>query len=178
VDSSFEQPDMFPDLLPDIVVRIWRAHLRHYRTGTHKVPSREELVRYLEADPGKPASAATIDRARRQYPRLLPWPIRRGQQPPWLIDPSLLAEYGAPVEVPATDHVRLVAFDEHGGATALEVVADEHGILRLVSRWRDHSAAFAAGMVGTVMLDVMTDGRLDGIIRWCRILVKGIRPEI
>ena len=91
VDSSFEQADMFPDLIPDIVVRIWRAHQRHYRTQTRKPPTREQLRSYLEADPGKPASKSTINRARNDYPKLLtPWPIRRGQRPPWLSDPTVL----------------------------------------------------------------------------------------
>ena len=74
--------------------------------------------------------------------------------------------------------MRWEAFDEHGARTTVEAVADENGVLRLISRWRDTASIYAATAVGVVMLDVMTDGKLDGVVRWCKILTVGFGEKL
>jgi hypothetical protein len=174
VVQPLEQSNMFPDLIPDIVVRIWNAHFAHYKTGTRLPPTRKQLSdRLLTADPDKPGSESTIDRARRDYPKLLkPWPIRRGQQPSWLSEPQTLTSVvirgPAPVAEPKEiDRVHWEAFDEYGNPRTVEAAADENGILRLARR---PIMTIVASMMTFVLLDVMSDGRLDQIVRWCRLL--------
>lgn len=179
MDAQTEQ--LFPDLIPDIVVRIWKAVGRHYDTGTRLMPTREMIVRLLAEDADKPASLSTVDRARRDFPDLLPWPIKRGQQPPWLTRPDMLIEHHPLGSVASADgllsdstqlHLRWEASDEHGRRQTVEAVTDEHGVLRLVTRWRDTTATVAAALASFGLLDLLSDGRLDGVVHWCRLLER------
>lgn len=178
VNGQLETVDMFPDLLPEIVVRIWKAHDRHYATGTRTPPTRAQIERYLKDDETYgPSSLSEIDRARKRYPKLLPWPILRGQRRPWEAKPDLLDDL---VDYHSGGDLRLVG-DEPPLRRALlrgvngeviEAMADASGrVIQLVLRDTTASVAAAALFVFGV-LDQLSDGRLDGVVHWCHFLVK------
>jgi hypothetical protein len=177
---SLEQSHLFPDLLPEIVVRIWQAARRHYATGTHRTMTRIQLVKQLEADPGKPASTSTVDRARHDYPKFLPWPIKRGQLPPWETQPEILADLtdATPPVTTTTEIHRIVEFGDDGTFHEVQVISDSNGLLRLASHVRHILPALIAGTFGFVLIDVMSDGRADGLIRWCMLLGQCMRIKI
>ena len=171
----FEQSEMFPDVIPDIVMRVWKAVLGWYATGTHNEPTVQQIVNRMVdpsvGDPTLPASVETIRRARKTFPDLLPWPIKRGQLPPWRTKPELLEKLidATPLELKAPDVLHLQTLE---GVT-VEVSMGADGVYRIV-RWMGGIAgAVAAACAAMLVLDGM-DGHLDHVIHWCLLLAKAI----
>jgi hypothetical protein len=160
---------MFPDDVPDAVIRYWEAVERWYASGTHKEPTREELVKKFQ-----PAiSTRTLDRIRHDHGALVGrWPPRRLDRPPWLL-PS-------PDGLPGTQELNVVqdqihrlrrirtpAFDEQGNPVTVDLFYDtETGRLVESILGNIHGlAALVAGLFIFDVLDLVSDGKLDGVIR-------------
>lgn len=157
---------------PPIVERVWQAADRFYETGTLRDATWTDIVRLLkEDDPSLPASQSTVDRAHRRFPNLLPWPIKRGMRRPWLSEPEVVEDQLERMLVEVT------SLDD-GKKRTEEVVVDENGVLRLLNRWRRGFPNVAAVFSGVWLLDVLSDGRLDGIVRLCRLLQTRMHLEI
>jgi hypothetical protein len=174
-NPEFDQGELFPEVPPDIVERIWQAADWHYKQpGVPKRLTRETLSRRLYEDKSNgPYSPSTIDRVRKKYPNLVPWPIERGQKRPWLTQPSQPS--GETVDPPPDIVARSFSFHDDDRNQPVEVIADENGILRLASRWKHVSAAAAAAVSGFNLLDLLSDGQLNGVIRWCTLGVYHAR---
>jgi hypothetical protein len=82
---SFWPIDSLPEDTPDVVRNIWTAALEYYDSGPRYRLTREQAARRAYISP------RTFDRARKKYPDLLPWPIRRGDRPPWEANPDLFS---------------------------------------------------------------------------------------
>jgi hypothetical protein len=180
---------MFPDDLPERVVQYWEAVERWYASGTHKEPTREELVKKFMPQ----ISTRTLDRIRNAHPALIGcWPPRRGARPPWLLasaapsdnlvgldDPADLQEFNVvPGPIHRLRRIRTAGFDDEGNPVTIEQHYDsETG--RLVESFIVHSrglAALVAGIFIFGMLDWLSDGNFDGVIRMLRLL--GCQPAI
>ena len=158
-----EHPVLFPDDLPPIVQRIWDVVLhKHYAGATHQTPTRQAIANLLlEHYRDQACSLASVNRAFHTYPHLLPWPIRRGQLPPWIEEPK-------PEAVVDCEPLRLMAFGDDGQPCIVEAVVDKRtGVPRIITH------AVAAGFAMVPLLDAL-DGVTDHVIHWCRILVGAL----
>lgn len=167
MSQSTDQPDMFPELVPDIApppiaLRYWKAVRRHFEAGAVDPPTRKQVVdKMVLNNPDLAASLSTVDRACSDHPDLCPKPktIQRWMRPPW---ERAQDESCVPIR-----RVLLDCTDEATGLhTQIQAMVDGNGILRLVNRL---SAAAIVGFGSWVILDGM-DGHFDGIIRWCQTL--------
>lgn len=177
-----QSDDMFPDLIPTIVQRIFCARDLHFKRKPYATRfTREECSTLLHYESfGRPEwkglawSLASIDRARDLFPKLLPWPLTRWTPRPWeqqVVESAPLAELQPDDAVADGEHLLLKAFDEQGKVRIVEAVADfESGMLRLVKHLPPHSAAslVAAAFAAWLVLDGL-DGRFDAIVHWCRV---------
>lgn len=147
------------------------AHRYFHAARTFVPPTYEQLAGRLKDDRTlQPFSLSTIHRLRRRYPGLLPPKITRA----WLEHEA--QRYGwdpppDPVELHARE--RTYVHVTHGGAEHLvEVEIDKDGLLRALAPLRNASAALVAVVFGFGILDVLSDGRLDGVVRWCHLLAR------
>jgi hypothetical protein len=162
--------DRLPEGERAIILRTWDCADHHYRHT--KLPfDQAQLGALLERYPDKPKSLASFDRAHRKYPLLLPWPIKRGDKPPWIED--------TPID---DQQVMLTRRDQIDVGQMFYLppveVEDELGTKRLARLIIDRSGAVrgallsaAAMLSGFCLLDAM-DGKLDGIIHWCAVLAE------
>ena len=65
------------------------------------------------------------------------------------------------------------ALDEHRRPVLIEEVFDGNGVSK-VRRIVDQVPAFAAVITATTLMDVLSDGRLDGVVRFVRVCMRGI----
>lgn len=168
---------MFPALVPSIVSRIWRAALDLYRLNKSldKLTVDQIVTRMGINDPDQPRSVETIRRARRTHPDLLPWPIKRGMQPPWMAKPEVLEKLidATPVELTSADTLHLQTLE---GVPVAAVWDNDGGFYRIV-RWAGGIVgAMAAGYAAYLALDGM-DGHFDHVIHWC-LLAVGAAPHL
>jgi len=162
----FEQSELFPEVIPDAVARIWKAVLDWYRLNRFGAPTVQQIVdRMLLNDPALPASVEYIRQRRLKHPDLLPWPIRRGQRPPWLHE-ALLPIDEAPVVLAPTDTLHLTTLE----GNTVEVIVGEDGLLHLVRKWSGGmTSGLVAALTAFIWLDAV-DGHIDRVIHWCRVL--------
>jgi len=166
----FEQSELFPEVIPDSVARIWKAVLDWYRLNHFGTPTVQQIVdRMLLNDPALPSSVEYIRQRRIKHPDLLPWPIRRGQRPPWLHELTQPIDE-TPVVLNPSDTLHLTTLE----GVQVEVAVGEDGILRIVRRWSGGIAgATAVAYAALIILDGM-DGTYDHIIHWCRVLASAV----
>jgi len=182
----FSGPDWVP---PRDVERVWQGKDRHFATGTTEPYDRTRALEQLKRD-GGPSSPSVLDRAITAYgpngkiiPGLLPkWPIAKEQQRPWLVaaDPH-------PVELmpqDSDDPVLLVAklewlcnqLDakvESDTTLSRQARAVAREVKRQLSRRGLDSAAAAVMLLSAIrLLDALSDGKMDGVIAWCLLLLQ------
>jgi len=159
--SSQSNPQLFSGadwVPPRDVERVWKGKDKHYATNTFEPYDRPRALWYLKHDAAGPGSPSILDRAITRYgpngrleSGLIPgWPIRREQQRPWLekAPPEVLPQVG--------DQLMCVVESADNGHVVLRIVKG----LSLV-------AAVLLSMLTT--LDVLSDGKLDGVITWCHL---------
>ncbi len=189
---SFDHPHLFPETessVPAIVERIWNAKDVHFGTSTRLPLTYDRLITLLGRD-GGPTSQSTIERARRHYPTLLfPWPLTREAKRPWLsrslvqlLEEGRLLNQRTKVAAQANgtlkpeDGVPLTGtmFSRDGHLVEIECTMDpETGQLSpLVGRIV--KVAVGAVLSAAAALD-LADGRIDHIVRWCRVLMENQR---
>jgi hypothetical protein len=165
---------MFPDDVPEHVVRYWEAKERWYASGTHKEPTREEFVKKFVP----PISTRTLDRIRHAYRTLVGrWPPRRSDRPPWQPpEPDGQELNVVPGEIHRLRGVRVAGFDDDGRPVIVMQLYDTLTgamVQSYVDEPREppgsaphRIALFAATMFGLGLLDAIdADGQLDGVIR-------------
>jgi hypothetical protein len=174
--ASAQQPNLFPDDVPEFAIRYWAAHRRWFET-TRRPPVREELHRVYNR--GVPAAEQialrTFDRGRKLCKRWLgSWPPKHDERPPWEQMPL----------VPVQDEpFNVVAGEIHHLARARTAVVDESGRPairvdeydttdgRVIHSYIDLHGVIAAGLVVAFgALDLLIDGRIDGVIQVCHLL--------
>jgi hypothetical protein len=142
--SQQYQIDSFPDRLPGIIVRYWLAHERWYAAGKLEPPTREQFEGFLRnVDPAKAFSRSSVDRARKRYPRLMPWPVTRGMPLPWIAHPEVLAELDSPVSADGHQQLELLAAD----GQAVPVRIDDDGLVHVIKRWQPYASLVASLLV-------------------------------
>lgn len=179
---------------PPIVERMWAAKDLHYSkpgSWTTKL-TYGRMTTLLQQDDsnGGPSSQATQERARKDYPDLFPeyWPPQREDVRPWLADPSLLIKALAKARAKAlakarakalaaepaeSDRAEVVVLGRIAGTeqpVSIQMTMDlSSGTLigRIVSM-------AAAGLSVAALLD-LADGRVDHVVRWCRVLQEAQR---
>jgi hypothetical protein len=171
---------MFHDGLPPVIVqRIWAAHAAHF-SGPYRNVRLTMLVLcgHLEKPLGHPewenlpSSQSTVERARRKYPKLLPWPMTRYMRPPWEDQPEVLADPNVvvPRAEDRSDHpsgeVRLLATLD---GDSLPVVVDVNGIVRVLKNLPSSLVAAAAMLTGIHVTDGL-DGRMGDALHWCHFV--------
>jgi hypothetical protein len=176
VPPTTTQDELFPDLLkvPPIVRRIWAEILAYHATDTPVRLTQRMIAERLERrHPDQPCGLRTVQRAFHDYRKtLLPWPVWRGQRPPWEPQPEQVDEAvdPTPIAPQVADHLWLEAFDEHGEPHTVEAAIGPDGILRVIAdRAQRLTALIAAAYAAVVLLDSM-DGHVDHVIHWCRVI--------
>lgn len=171
-DSWKDHADWFPDWMPDRPKLFWIGVWHHFASGTLKPPDYQEIVRGAKAELGQDlhVSQTTFERARKEFPALIPKPstLRKGMRPPWVDDPRLLEAF---VPQGVTLPLPFVLDDEQIETPLLRV--GQHEIILLkggMVRWRPLSAV-AAALAVVPLLDLVSDGKLDGVIMWCHLLL-------
>lgn len=170
-NTSYTQPSLFPDHLPAVVLNYWDAIAKYHRTQTRREPTLDEIAKRMDI------GVSTLYRARKKHPDLMPWPVARGQRPPW--EPTPEPEPIAPeplnlVPLDLQPELRLVTRDEDGQEHMLPVVVDQQGLVRVVSHTRTLVVATAtlATPVLWRVLDFVSDGRVDGAVKWCHLAAR------
>jgi hypothetical protein len=197
-------PISHPDFVPHRdVERVWAGKDRHYATKTTVPYDRTRAQKQMETD-GMPASESVLARAITAYgPHgriirgLIPnWPIGKFQERPWVVAQRLAAQ-GDQIQ----DEVRRIRTN-HGELEAqtmavvdnlimrVEAVRDQVegqdglleeqqnllSLLHLVKRAAGYASIAAAIAVNAfVVLDVVSDGKLDQHIAWCHVLLPSIQ---
>jgi hypothetical protein len=136
------------------------------------------------------ASESTLNRAITRYgrngtiiPGLIPhWPIGKYEERPWIVAQRERRQREAlqrvPVDQPETVTLEVVnhfidglAATEPTDQHLRDVKADVLELFRMVKKNASDVNNMAAVFVGGfVLLDVFSDGRLDNIVRWCKLL--------
>jgi hypothetical protein len=183
--QCFDLLEALPPLKRVIIERVWECALSHYRT-TNRLLTLADLKslfnrKYTNND--GPKTITSYSRARAKYPMLVPWPIRKGQRPPW--EGGVRAE-AAPVERKDDDAAesdeslfrKLAPGDQvaagqltfrdgnfylNGKLAAMEAL--ENGLVR----WRPIVGLVAAGLATAVMVDSL-DGVMGDGLRFCHML--------
>lgn len=146
---------------PPIVVRIYRAAGRYYASPRHQnPPTRAQLQSLMMYDEFNAAgSKSTIDRARHDHPEYFPaWPIEAEPHPdlhPMLAD-ELIAGQLPPV------------------GTQLEIITSDGQLLKGHIR---KIGPLAAAFMGWLIIDAL-DGKLDGMVHWCQLLMTHARAVL
>lgn len=180
-----------PSFPPRDVERIWVGKDKHYRSGTSELYDRTRAMQHLQRDEYPQKSESVLDRAIWFYgehgikiPGLIPkWPIRPEQQRPWLSDKhdaALLEMEEAMALLDGSDDPQALCAKLHWLCDELEARVDAEGallnraheLLDLVRRGHPRElGAMAAMFVGAFrLLDVVSDGKMDGVVLWCHIL--------
>ena len=156
--------------VPPIVVRIYHAAAVYYADPRHfKEPTRDQLHKILAGDAsGESSSLSTLDRARNAYPEWFPhWPIPRNPIVHPALGLALMSKLPGPAP-PGGVQLELLAVDPATGERRrVEVKTDEAGrayLGRIVT-------TLVAGGMGLCVIDA-ADGRLDGVIHWCALLMQ------
>ena len=184
--QSFDQPNMFPETdgsVPPNVDHIWAAHDRHFAThGSRPDLTYERVVTLLEMA-GVSSSKSTIERARREYPHLFPphWPLRREDKRPWLDEPSLLLlprrlpqkqsiaqNSSTPPEL--QQHVLIATMFDTRTSRLVEIECTMDPTTGRLSPWVARLYVLAMASLSTAAMLDLSDGRIDGMVRWCRVL--------
>ena len=162
---------------PPIVARIWNGKDRHYATSTTQPYDRTMCQKQLCKDHGAPSSYSTIDRAHRDYgphgkkvAGLLPeWPIARDQHRPWLsLGQDRVAQMHVLDRPGGVGEIATLELNGHPQPVSI----DENGIIRVLKQGTGGLAAAVALFLGAFgVLDLISDGKLDGVIEWCRLLL-------
>lgn len=167
---------MDPDRIPVIVQRIWAAHKFHFSSPRWRKTRLTMLVlcgHLAEADghpewEGLPSSPSTVERARREYPEYLPWPMHRYMRPPWEDQPVQL--WPEDCADPSGEILYLQRLDDAGNPSGtVPLLISPNGIVRAISRVPESLTAAAAMLSGGMLLDGL-DGRLDSVLHWCRFV--------
>jgi hypothetical protein len=176
--GSTEQADLFPDDAPEFAIMYWRARDRWFET-TRRSPRREELHRVYNriVPPAEQIALRTFDRRREQSKRWLgSWPPKFDERPAWEHTLKLTADDGPFNVVPGEFHhlarARTAVVDE-SGRPAIRV--DEYDTTdgRVIHSYIDLHGVIAATLVAAFgALDLMVDGRADGVIQVCHLLGK------
>lgn len=131
------------------------------------------------------------------YRDIMPAPstLRRDSQDPWIEHPEIAAKYQAieasaprqldlpthPVDeqvIRALDSLDSVIEAQVSGLKRSQaVIASTREFLKRIHGMGPVAAAFTIFGVRTV-LDYVSDGRLDGVIVWCRILLPHVLPHL
>lgn len=172
--------------------QIWEAKRRYWqRPGETEPPTQDDLRDILfemaRKSGGKGISSkATITRLRKKYgegrnvrehPTLLfPWPMTREMRPPaWLAYRSVEAQIVAREELAAKalsaaeQLQQLTLFARDGSSVTVE--QDRNGVITRIVGFKG-AALIAAAFSGVGLLDYMSDGRFDGVIRWCSLFAE------
>lgn len=180
---------------PRDVERIWAGKDRHYATGTPVPYDRTRALKQMEQDGGA-HSESVLSRAvtaygprGREIPGLIPkWPILKHQERPWVLaqaNDSVREAAQTLRDARAEYRVSRAVVDTLlDRAHAIEnVVADEEDsqqllrLTRLLTLMREvmTNASGMAAMFGGayLLLDVMSDGKLNSVIVWCHVLSMG-----
>jgi len=163
VDKA-EQTDMFPDDVPEPVIRYWQAAARWYASGTHAEPTREEFVKkFLPRE----ISTRTLDRIRRRYASLVgAWPPKRSDRPPWE-RPNLLPAVpddplnGTPNDIRTLRRVRTAGFDEDGNPVTITQLYDSK-TGDLIHSFITNLHGLVAAISTMTMIEAMHHCWLDG----------------
>lgn len=163
-----QQAAMFPDNIPEQVVLYFQAVERWFASGTHKSPTRDELVKKFQPE----ISTRSLDRIRRKYASLIGrWPPKRGDRPPWQsasdnghvrsLDLNVVQD-----EIHHLNRVRMTAFDEEGNPVVITQYYDSltnRLVDTIIERFHG-LAAVAAGIFIYGVLDWLSDGKFDGVV--------------
>jgi hypothetical protein len=159
---------------PRDVERIWNGKDRHFAAGTTEPYDRVRCKKQLELD-GGPASDSIIDRAVTRYgvhgriqPGLLPkFPLLRDQQRPWLL-PELADEPTELLEKLLWLCDQLQQRVENEG----DLLNRARAVLHVFDERFHGTAIVAATALGAFrLLDMLSDGKVDNVINWCRLLL-------
>jgi len=183
----FSGPDWVP---PRDVERVWKGKDRHYATGTQEPYDRAHARAQLERDGLGPSSASVLDRAITRYgpngtliPGLLPgWPIRKHQERPWLVEPitpDLVQLMPQDTDDPSLLVAKLEwlcnqldARVELDASLSRQARATARAVMRRLSRRGLDSAAAAVMLLSAFrLLDLLSDGKMNGVIAWCELLL-------
>lgn len=163
VISLREAIDSLPDIRPPIIRYTWAAKLHHDSKNSREPFTLEQCESILK-NRVHPWSRSTISIAVRNHHDLLPWDElkRRGARPPWEAHPELLE---GPAPQPAdTDLQPLLQMGDY------IFMAPKNGGLVRVVRTGQGLAAAAVLFALAPLLDLLSDGKMDGWIAWCHIL--------
>ena len=184
----------FPEYLPPRVERWWRGVFRYFEnSNTTKQITRRDIARMIEEnETNKVAcSESTVTRICNDYPTLCPKPkyLRRGIRPPWEAHPELLDKYRQalqlelpPVEpIVADDEVIPFSLEARSGEQTVQiegVAAPDGKIIQSSLRLRDLGCPAVAAVYACVLLMDGMDGKWDGVIHWCRVLLAAANVHV
>jgi hypothetical protein len=175
--------------VPQEAIRYWQAHHRWFvDAGKLESPTREEFAERFKP----PISTSKLDRIRQgngkyaNVPKYLGhWPPRREDRPPWetSVDglvPVETQELNVIQEIHTLRNVVVAGFE--GGKVVRVVQLHDALTGQLVHSYLEPEppsptapdshglAVLAAGLSGFGLLDFISDGRLDGVVRICHFL--------
>ena len=161
-----------------IICRSWECKQKHFFNpdGTPRSNpgafDREALrYRLRRHYTDRPNSVSSFDRAHHDWPQLLPWPMTADMTPPWESSASADDDQALPVDlrqqVPLFPVIALP--DESGATRRCQLVLRADGVV---------AARVISGMVAVISVIVTMDGldgKVDGVIHWCRVLIDAAR---
>lgn len=199
LDPHAQTSDMFPEIaaVPPrhraALEQVWEAKRRYWeRPGMTEPPTLDVLVDILSQpwNKGGIASKSTLTVLRREYgekrnvakhPTLLfPRYLTRELAPP----PGLTHNFVEDLIIPREQAAAVVESNgrmlealtqltlEGSDGSQVTVEATSNGKVTRVFGWRG-AALIAAAYSGFGLLDYLSDGRWDGVIRWCSLLAQG-----
>jgi hypothetical protein len=124
----------------------------------------------------------TLHRIREKHPEEVgPWPPKRTDRPPWkrsndALLPSAEAENifnVVPDEVHTLRRVRSAGFDEEGNPITITQLYDSK-TGDLVHQFIGLHGVLAAGLGALAVMDLLTDGHFDHIIRMCHFVATHV----
>jgi len=170
--------DNLPEDTPQFAIDYWKTVERWFAC-TRNPPERESFRRLFNdlRPPGNKLELRTFDRYRHDYRQWVGrWPPHYGQRPPW--EHQALAPANdqffnvVPGEIHHLRQVRTPVISDDG-APAMRV--DEYDTLtrRIVHSFIEfHVLAAAFPVTVVTLLDLLSDGQLDHVIRWCLIFAE------
>jgi len=168
VISFREALDSLPDVKPPIVRYIWAAKLHHDSKGRYPYePLTLEDYEGLLKNRVKPWSKSSISLARRNHPELVPWDLLkiRNVRPPWETHPELLEEPA--LQIADAEMQPLLQMGDY-----VFMAPKDGGLVRAVVR-KGQGLVAATVLLGLIpLLDLLSDGKMDHIITWCRLLAS------
>ena len=164
--SQLSLPGVESGSVPPEAIAYLNAVRRYYQPGVTRAPTNVDIAALLEL-PTRTWDNRKADLRGRRWgvDYIEVWPPPPGWRPSW---EYLIANGGGSAPAPGQRVVREPAFDDQMRPVTIEEMFDADGR----SLWRrlvERLPSLAAILTGSVVLDIVSDGRLDGIVRFIRI---------